>query len=324
MKPDSAVLLRIARLEMFGDDPGRAAELSAAALRLPDLDPALRAELEESLAWSLHLMRRNDSAAEHARAAVAAAEEAGDPSVLVRALSAHLLCELLVGRRLPDAVVERFAALAPAARRLELIRDPTFTLAVILVWSGGPERAQPLLLELHRRAEELGEASSIPFILSFLTRAETLLGEWESAIRHAQEGFEIAVQNNQKPLAAASLANLALVEAYCGAVESARANATAAIDFDMPSAFAVPRRTALWAVGMVELSLGDAQAAAGVFQQLAAQVEAEGLHEPGELPFFADYVEALTGAGRLEEAWGVLAGVEQRAAAVDRAPELAA
>ncbi|HUH15076.1 MAG TPA: AAA family ATPase, partial [Gaiellaceae bacterium] len=322
VKPDSAVLLRIARLEMFGVDPGRAAELAESALRLPDLDPAVRAELEESLAWSLHLMRRNDSAAEHARAAVAAADEAGDPSVLVRALSAHLLCELLVGRRLPNAAVERFAALAPAARRLELIRDPTFTLAVLLVWSGGPERAQPLLLELHRRAHELGEATSIPFILSFLTRAETRLGEWESAIQHAQEGFEIAVQNDQKPLATVSLANLALVEAYRGDVESARANAAAAIDFDPP--LVVARRTALWAVGMVELSLGDAQAAAGVFQQLAAQVEAEGLHEPGELPFFADYVEALTGAGRLEEAWGVLAGVEQRAAAVDRAPELAA
>lgn len=324
VKPDSAVLLRIARLEMFGDDPARAAELSEAALHLPDLDPALRAELEESLAWSLHLMRRNDSAAEHARAAVAAAEEAGDPSVLVRALSAHVLCELLVGRQLPDAAVERFAALAPAAQRLELIRDPTFTLAVLLVWSGGPERAQPLLLELHRRADELGEATSIPFILSFLTRAETLLGEWEHAIRHAREGFEIAVQNDQKPLAAASLANLALVEAYCGAVESARANATAAIGVDLPSAFVVPRRTATWALGLVELSLGNARAASALLERLAAQVEAEGLHEPGELPFFADYVEALAGAGRLEEAWGVLAGVERRAAAVDRVSELAA
>lgn len=318
---DSDVLLRIARLELFGVDPGRAAELAQSALHLPDLEPAVRAELEESLAWSLHLLRRNDSAAQQARVAVAAADEAGDPSVLVRALSAHLLCELLVGRQLPDATVERFAALAPAAQRLELIRHPTFTLAVLLVWSGGHERARPMLLELYRRAHELGEATSIPFILSFLTRAETLLGEWESAIQHAREGFEVAVQNDQKPLATASLANLALVEAYRGDVESARANAAAAIDVDPP--LVVARRTALWALGLVELSLGDAQAAAGVLRELADHVESEGLHEPGELPFFADYVEALAEAGRLEEAWDVLAGVERRAAAVDRASELA-
>lgn len=321
---DSAVLLRIARLEMFGVDPARAAELAASALRLPDLDAAHRAELEEGIAWSLHLMRCNDAAAEHAGAAVAAADEAGDASVLVRALSAQIMCGLLVGRRLPDAAMERFAALAPAAQRHELIRDPSFTLACLPVWSGCPERARPLLLDLHRRAEELGEASSIPYVLSFLTRAETLLGEWQSAIRHAREGFESAVQNDQKPLAAGSLANMALAEACCGAVESARANAAAAIDFDIPRAFVVPRRTATWALGLLELSLGNARAACDLLEPLAAQVEAEGLHEPGELPFFADYVEALVEAGRLEDAWDVLAGVERRAAAVDRASELAA
>lgn len=322
-KPDAAVLLRIARLEMVGDGPRRAAELSAAALRLPDLDPALRAELEESLAWCLYQTGRNDSAGEHAQAAVAAAEEAGDPSVLVRALSVQLCCEAFLGRPVPDPAVERFTALAPAARRLELIRHPTFTLASILVLSGEPERARPMLLELYRRARELGEETSIPFILSVLTRAETRLGEWESALRHGEEGLDVAVQNSQRPLQAVSLANMALVEAYLGVVESARTKAAAALELADATGIVLSARTATWALGLVELSLGDAQAAAATLQQLAAQVEAEGLHEPG-VPFFADFVEALTGAGQLEEARGVLARVERRASPVDRAAELAA
>jgi DNA-binding CsgD family transcriptional regulator len=78
------------------------------------------------------------------------------------------------------------------------------------------------------------------------------------------------------------------------------------------------------AVGLLELSVGDAEAAHGRLGSLVERVDAGGVREPGSARFVFDDVEALIGLGRLEEAEVLLDRWEDRACQLNRASALAA
>src|SRR4029453_6116521 len=81
---------------------------------------------------------------------------------------------------------------------------------------------------------------------------------------------------------------------------------------------------ARWALGALELSLGDAAAAHEQLGPACAHVEREGIGEPGTTRFVFDDVEALVGLGSLDEAERRLAIVEGHARRLGRTFALAA
>src|SRR5919108_519234 len=89
--PERARLLsRLARVRHFGADVGGGVALLREASGQAGDDLALRAEIEEGLAWGLVLMRDDlDAAAEHARSAVRLAEQVGDAAALAEGLAAQ-------------------------------------------------------------------------------------------------------------------------------------------------------------------------------------------------------------------------------------------
>jgi DNA-binding CsgD family transcriptional regulator len=81
---------------------------------------------------------------------------------------------------------------------------------------------------------------------------------------------------------------------------------------------------ARWALGLLELSLGDAERAAAELEPLVARSEAAGIREPGVTRFVPDAIEARIRLGQLDRATPLLARLEDRARELGRPSALAA
>src|SRR5262249_41021186 len=100
---------------------------------------------------------------------------------------------------------------------------------------------------------------------------------------------------------------------------------------DAEAGLALVEATAHWygalvcvpALGLLELSLGNAEAAHALLQPLAARADAAGLPEPAHLRFLADEIQGLGAVRRLDEAEILLARLEAPSRALDRASGLA-
>ena len=79
------------------------ADVFFAALAEPTDDVRLRIEILQGLSWCLHTSRSVAAAMEHARAALALAEELGDATVLAGALALVAFLESVERRRRGDA-----------------------------------------------------------------------------------------------------------------------------------------------------------------------------------------------------------------------------
>jgi DNA-binding CsgD family transcriptional regulator len=162
-------------------------------------------------------------------------------------------------------------------------------------------------------------------ILAEMVPYECITGALAGALAHADDCYELALATGQVSLLhAIALADRALVETYLGNEPAARRDAAEARRAGAPLSALKAERTASWAMGFLELSLGNhAQA----HEQLGPLVEgrrAAGIGEPGDVRYATDEVEALIGIGRLEEANALLAWFEGLAETSGRAYALAA
>jgi DNA-binding CsgD family transcriptional regulator len=139
----------------------------------------------------------------------------------------------------------------------------------------------------------------------------------------AEDTLERAAQLGTGFPLAIALATQANVAAYAGHPEEARRAAGEALAlFERGSCLAVTVWPAV-TLGFLEVSLGDHEAAAATLGPLAAAAAAMGYGEPAAAPFAPDAIEALIGAGRLEEAAVLADQLELNGRRLDRAWALA-
>jgi DNA-binding CsgD family transcriptional regulator len=137
----------------------------------------------------------------------------------------------------------------------------------------------------------------------------------------ADEHLELAIQIAQPSQRRQALYNLSLVQAHMGLSDDARSTADELLreaegegdDWDISNALAV--------IGFLELSLGQAEAAAAHLARSLEVRAALGTVEP--LRSQADYVEALLQLGRSDEAAEVDAALNEQALISNREPLLA-
>ena len=161
-------------------------------------------------------------------------------------------------------------------------------------------------------------------ILANLAVADYLAGHWQEAMRVAEEGYEVALQTGQRPQQAWSLSIEALVRASLGLEAEARADAEQALALAGERGMAVARIHAVWALGLLELSLDRPEETARLLAPERERLLAAGVGEPGTIRFVPDEIEALIALGRLDEAEERLGWLEERGRALDRASALAA
>ncbi|GIW20006.1 MAG: transcriptional regulator [Chloroflexota bacterium] len=332
--PQRARLLsRLARYRHFADDVGAGVALLREALAEAGDEPALRIEIEEGLAWGLFLLRRQiPAAAEHARSAVRVAEALGDPAALAEALAAEGLTAAACGQPGRDAL-ERAVSLEAATLHWRVLRHPSFAYGYWLTCVDELAKAEMVFEGLLRRAVEAGDESALPPIHNHLAMVACLRGAWSAAIRHADEAHALALQVGQRPSQAASLARRALAQARRGDVEPARTSARRSLEIAAGETFDPARpehalarggEIALWALGLLELSLGRYAEADRFLQPLSRALLEAGIREPGELRCLPDAIEALLGLGDIEAAEGLLGELEAIAGSSARPSALAA
>ena len=238
-----------------GDQPG-AADLLRRALAEAGDDEAVRAEASQTFATALLYMREELATAhEYEQMAVDLAQRAGNATLYLNALASQGLIEALLGRPEAAETIEAAFAVRRDVPDERVIAWPEYPRAYYQVWVDEPDHATVILSSLAGEATARGDESSLPTLFCALSLAAFLEGRWADALGHAEDAYELSLQVGQRHHQAWALSARALVRAALGSEELARGDATEALAIAGDRAMGVARIHAVWAIGLLELSL---------------------------------------------------------------------
>ena len=314
-------VLVLARIRLY-EFPEEAADLFAQVVDDAGDDRLTLALAHEGIAaCHLWMFERFDDVLRHLAIAISLAQQLGDDEGLVAdALLSRLSAEALLGYPTAGATAEQAAALQESVADRRVLDQPLVALAEYWKWVDEHGQAQRVLVDLMRRAEELGDESALPWLLFLLADVERLLGNLEIALAHAQEGSKAAEQAGQRLFAGHNVALEALVCAQLGRPDAARQAARRAAETIRDN---YVRVVAAEARGQLELALGAPEAVVKHLEPILAFARAEAIAEPGATRFTVDLIEALIELGQRDEAVEILDWYEANARRLERKSALA-
>lgn len=276
-------------------------------------DDAMDVHLEAMLTSALDVLGEDvDEAIAQGEAELATAERIGSDG--------HIACVLQglasnwqrrTGQPQPD-LTERALALEQAARddvRVPMAGWPSWWHARTLCWTD--EIATAVVrwrAQWHEHMEvsnERSHSNAARVILGELALYECLAGDWHRALDDAESLVGLYFGSGSC-FRAYAMAIRALALAHLGDADGARRDASEASIVGEPSGMLSAVRVAAWALGLLELSLGEPARAHEQLGPLVERRRSAGVREPGELRFVTDDVEALIGMGSLEQAEALL------------------
>jgi DNA-binding CsgD family transcriptional regulator len=285
-----------------------AAEALSAHARAVEVDDRARAALMQvDAARALGVSGRIVDAERLAERAAANAVAAGRPELRAVAEAIRCLALLLLGERaLADTLLPRVRALADAPHPLLAAM-----LHRSLLFADEFVEAEHVLERAIHRYRASGGVAALPELLGFQADLAYRLGRWDEAAMLAEEGIRLAPEFDQ-PMGGSGQALLARIAAARGREQEAREH--------IATARAVARATGAHAVrsysdatlGLLELSLGHAEAAIEALGAAWRATESIGGLIATEVQEAPDLVEAYVAAGREREAERVLVTFEQR------------
>lgn len=307
-----------------------AIELAGAALEQAGADDRLRAEVELELAYSHASLGNLPGAGQYALAAIEHADAAGDEGLHAEALAVSTIAEFMAGRGLAHERLARALALEDPARTARFVWRPRYIEAHLQLWTGDVEGALATYEELLAELVDQGQEGAVPMLFLYLVWACLWHGELDRAAAIAGQAREAASLLDDPTTLAVGLGAVALVHAYDGGGDAARAEAIEALGIFERLQWRPGGIWPLWALGLLELSEGNAAAVDSVLRPLAEQfvVMAGGepvlAVDPVLCLFLPDEIEALIALGELERAEAYLGAFERRAGELDRAWAIAA
>jgi DNA-binding CsgD family transcriptional regulator len=301
-----------------------AAALADAALAAAGADDTLRSAIELDLAFCAASLGSFPDAAQHARAAVAHAEASDERGLLADALAALTMTEFLWGRGLDQDRLARALALEDPLWHGTFVMHPRYIRGILQLWTGELAGALDTLGALHDEVVVRGQEGVVPLLFLYLVWACLWRGELERADRLSRQALDAAALLEDPTATAIGLAASALVHAHSGPSEAVRAEAAEALaifsDLQWRSGAIWP----LWALGLAELSQGDAARAEGHLGPLADLLGSMGAGDPILGVFLPDAIEALAALGDGARARAYLEPFEHKARELDRGWALAA
>jgi DNA-binding CsgD family transcriptional regulator len=293
------------RLARLTDDPLAARQLFEQARQDAAGDRVHESRVELGLADLSWRSGRAD-AAEHARKALRLAEALRDERLLALALTSVAWIETALGRGLQRDLMERAVALEDSVRDLPVTAHPSCKFAILLEWVDELDEARVVFARVAERIGKRGDAYSLAQLLRSVTALDLRTGNWKAASRHADEGVDAARQIENDHVLAIALFMRASVDAHLGRVRSARAAGDEGLVV-AKSAGSVHAEIGLCsALGLLELSLGNAREAGRYLDSLAERTRDSGLLEPALMRSLGDEVEALVALGEVDAAEALL------------------
>jgi DNA-binding CsgD family transcriptional regulator len=299
----ATALDRLIRLNTQTGDRRKVRAACEEALEELGAELELRAAIQEALAWNLVITRDDmKAAAEHAKRAVALAEQIDNPAQLSDALAALAQAEFFNGGGLPSRPIERALALGWSDVRERAMRRPELHWSLMLQCADRLDEAREHLEFMHRYTAERGDESALPWVMMRLSHVELMAGRWDEAHARATDAYEEALYTGQGSQTGMILCSRALVEAHLGHAESARSEALEGLAISEAVADGIGVRLGRWTLGFLALSLGDSDEAAERLSALWRDSQAAGIVEPGENRYLGDLLEALAELERGDEA----------------------
>jgi DNA-binding CsgD family transcriptional regulator len=296
-------LIILARVRSYDDDIAAAVDLLQQAAAEAVGDPRLAARAHEMLSGILFRLReRLAEGVEHAQRAAELARSAGDDDLVADAVGSQLICEAALGAEEARETIAAASACGDAGRQSRALGGVGFPVAVVRMWWEELDEAVAGFEELRAHAEAIGDESSVPYVDVLLAQAECLRGNLAAAAEYAAEAAARAEQAGQATLVGYGLAVRALAAAYAGDEEVARRTGDRSLELARATIGRPGEQFATAALGLLEVSLERNAEAVDVLAPLVAYTREHEVREPGLTRFLPDFVEALGGLGRLDEA----------------------
>jgi DNA-binding CsgD family transcriptional regulator len=285
------------------------------ALAEPGVDPRRRAAILESLAWKASVSgdsRDSERALAWAEAALALAEDLGEPEALVAGLTTVADIEFWrtghIRRDLLDRAIELHG-------RSGLGGDPRQTLAHQLGRADhfAEARANWEVLILEARA---GFSPNLMACLHFLARMEVGSGRWSAATRLCDELIDTGRQTGNESTEPLALMVLAEIDAYRGE-ERVRTTIPELLDVAGDFGYGGATHRLHRAFASFQLSIGESDASRAGLEPLLADVEQ--MDEVVAQLTGSVGIETLVAVEDLPAAERLLALLEERAAGSDTA-----
>jgi len=259
------------------------------------------------------------------RAARAIAERLADETLISQLVAFDAVADFVTGHGVRRDLIERALEHRPADGRVAMEMRPRVVLSHVLRSGDDLAGARALLTAEYAEATEQGAETDLPFLLMHLVALETWAGNLELAQDHADHGYRVARAADAVTLMACMHSARAIVRAFRGPLEDARADAEAAIDAGLRCGVYYPVLLGCHALGLADLAAGHP---AGAHARLSAVTEAmagRGVIDPGWMAVRSvpDDIEALIRLGDLAAADELLAPLEEQARRLDRAWALA-
>ena len=314
----------LARLHRFGGDQPLAVELARQALAEAGSDDRVRALAAQGLAATLFFLREDlHEGVQLATVAAEHAARAGEVALEMEARADKGLLECLVGQPEAAATLRALAEDFQPPSYARVLSTPAQSRGVLALWTDLPEASR--LLRAGREATlARGDDGSAPMVLANLAVSDYLEGRWTQATQVVEEAFDLALQTGQRPQHAWAFSVRALVRASLGFEAEARADAEQALALVGTRGMAAARIHAVWALGLLELSLDRPAETERLAAPERERLLAAGVGEPGSMRFLPDEIEALVALGRDGEAETLLEWLERQGRLLDRPSALAA
>jgi DNA-binding CsgD family transcriptional regulator len=318
-----AEALRLLAELAFGEEDLQESErLLLEAVTIDD-DPHGSARALHDLTYVTVTLRMDFArAAELGHRALAHLEGSDAGPLHAEALAYSAMTNYLAGNGVDWRRVERALALEDRDRIAPIGSPPEAVAGYLLLYVGRHAEARERLSAVRRRLAELGDDSSLAHVLLWLSWLETRCGDFQAAERIADEATASSTLTGNLSMHRWAIAQRAYVDAHRGEIAAARQRCAEA---EPPEPRGVTQ-IALWvaaSLSLVELSVGEPEAAWRACRPLVELVEQFGIGEPVPLFFLPNALEALVALGEVDRAEALLDLFETRGRKVDRAWALA-
>lgn len=286
----------------MNDLTGAGTLLEAALSHLSSNDRSLAAELHGQLAYISVARQDFGQAASHARLAEEQALLSGDRAQLADALAIRTSVGVLLGAGVDGA--ELLASLANE----DIDRTGTYRLrASQLVgtayqWIGALDESLAAFERLDQHLTEYGQESERPALLALIATSRLLAGDLFGAERVITECLRLCELTEQWLFAGRALTLRALILGGRGQFDAAHSDVDELRRIAAEASWSLGTSEALWVLGQLAITAGNAADAAKVLDPLIDAVQAFGVYEWPIAMAVPDAIEAYVAAGRVEEA----------------------
>jgi DNA-binding CsgD family transcriptional regulator len=317
LRAEAASLLAVIRL--LSDSFLDAAGVLERSLREAATSLALTVQMLITLSFALVNAGKTEAAEQRADEAVAAAERLGYPHLLGQALSMRVMLHFMRGDGLDEPSLQRALVSEDRQANVSTAFSPTVQGALLLAWTGSLAQAHETMLSIRRRCVDHGQEGDLVFVDFHAVLIEIWRGDFAAAAQVTEGAMERALQlGGDLPLFVALTAR-ATVGAYAGQEHEVRRDVNEAVAAGQRSS---SQRLSEWpvaALGFLETSLGNYEAALDTLRPLLTVLEAR--PDSTEIIgawFVPDAAEVLIQLGLLAEAEPLIAGLERNGRRLDR------